>query len=100
MQSLHSLSEFFVEVLPNSCLTPALMAIVIGHWAQDGELHPDSHCSGRHHNVFVYQSKEGLLKEIIATFTFDSQTVIDGIEDSGINNLHTHLLQTLLNVKC
>ena len=73
----------FVEVSPNSCLTHALTAIVIGHRAQDGELYLDSHCNGKHHNVFAYKSSETILKEIISTFTFNGQTVTDGIENSG-----------------
>ena len=57
---------------------------MIGHWAQDGKLHPESHCSEKHHNVFVYQSADNLLKDIITTFTFDGQVVVDAVETSGV----------------
>ena len=66
------------------CLTPALTAVVIGHSAQDGNLHAESHCNGSHHNVFVHKhGRDGLLRQLVATFSFDGQTVIDGVADSG-----------------
>ena len=60
------------------------MVVVIGHWAQDGQLHRDSPCSEGHHNVFVFESHEDLMKDLIALFTFEGQTVVDGLTDSGI----------------
>lgn len=35
-------------MVPGVCLVPALMAVVIGHWSQDGKLHRDSPCSEEH----------------------------------------------------
>ena len=71
---------------PLAVFTPALMGMVIGHWAQDGQLHMDSHCCGHHHNVFICDCWESLINEIVFTFSFECQTVIDAIEDSGKKN--------------
>ena len=76
---------FHLDPPADCCLTPALSAVVIGHWAQDGALHAESLCNGGHHNVFPYKhDRETLLRSLISTFSFDGQTVIDGITDSGI----------------
>ena len=66
----------FTESIPGVCLVPALM---IGHWPQDGQLHRDSE---GHHNVFVFQSHEDLINELITLFTFEGQTVVDGRNDA------------------
>ena len=66
---------------------PALTAIVIRHWAQDGKVHLDTHANGKHHNVVQYGSMQILLKAIVSLSSFDGQTVIDGIRDSGISEM-------------
>ena len=66
----------FTESISGVCLIPALMAVVIGHWAQDGQLHRDSPCSEGHHNVFVFESHEDLMKDLIALFTFEGQLLL------------------------
>ena len=48
------------------CITPALTAIIIGHWAQDGKVHLDSHANGKHHNVVQYGSMQIRLKAIVS----------------------------------
>ena len=75
------------------------MGIVIGHWAQDGQLHMDSHCCGHHHNVFVSDSWESLINEIVFNFSFECQTVIDAIEDSGKENSMAPYLNIIAKVK-
>ena len=61
------------DVSRTCCLTPALTAIIIGHWAQDGKVHLDSHASGTHHNAVQYGSMKILLKVIVSILTLDGQ---------------------------
>ena len=60
-----------------SLLTPALRAIVIGYWSQEGK--PPNKLGASHHNVFTQDGDDScLLKlELINTFTHDGHTVID-----------------------
>ena len=60
-----------------------MMAVIIGHWAQDGQLHCDSPCSQGHHNVFIFKSQEDLMEQLITLFTSEGQTIVDGMNDSG-----------------
>ena len=57
-------------------LTPALKGIVVGHWSQDGKLSPE-HIAKRHHDIFIYKEEEQLIKQLVETFTYDGQTIID-----------------------
>ena len=64
----------------NCLLTPALKAIVVGHWSQDGNLER-KHINKVHHNVFTYEpDDDSLLCELITTFSYDGQTIVDATE--------------------
>ena len=56
----------------------------MSYWAQDGVLDPKRHICGPHHNIFVYENQNDLVAEIVRCFSFDGQTVIDGIANGGM----------------
>ena len=74
---------FPIVSLTSSCLTPALHGIVIGYWAQDGKFNAHRHCIGQHHNLFVGNGQTDLIKCIIEFFSFEGQSVIDGVPNRG-----------------
>jgi hypothetical protein len=78
--------SFFTGSKEGTLLTPALKGIVIGYWSQVGTLERE-HINTDHHNVFIYDSEnDSLQHELISTFSYDGQTVIDATE-SGMLHL-------------
>lgn len=73
------------QIIPGSSggFAPSVECLVIGYWAQDGVFTPERHLKP-HHNMFIHGDQEELLQEIIDCFSFDGQTVIDGISNGGI----------------
>lgn len=67
------------------CLMPVLESIVIGHWSYDGQLHPE-HINGTHGNIFRYEDRTDLKKQLVQLFSFDAQTVIDADPTNGLFN--------------
>ena len=58
-------------------LTPALKGIVVGHWCQDGVLHINE----ANRNVFVHMpDDDSFHHEIVITFSYDGQTIVDATE--------------------
>ena len=58
--------------------------IVVGHFSSNGELQKE-HFTSKHHNIFVVDSKRGLMREIIELFSFPGKTVADIIVDSQVD---------------
>ncbi len=78
-------------------LTPALKGIVVGRWSQDGKLRKE-HVNGAHHNVFSYSADaDSLQQELIKTFSYDGQTVIDATE-SGMLNIAQDILKSVIKL--
>ena len=63
----------------NCLLTPSLKGIVLGHWSQTGSLEAN-HLNEDHHNVFTYDADDFLYSQLVTTFSFDGQTVVDATE--------------------
>ena len=63
-------------------LSPSVECLVVDYWAQDGIFTPERHLKP-HHNMFVHDGQEDLMHQIITCFSFDGQTVIDGLSNGG-----------------
>ena len=74
----------FVGGKEDTLLTPALKGIVVGHWSQVGTLER-KHINKDHHNVFIYNPEnDSLQHELVSTFSYDGQTVIDATESGKL----------------
>ena len=56
-------------------LVDATGVIVVGHFSIDGELKKE-HYTKRHHNMFVIEGEEDLIKEVVGPFSFPGQTIL------------------------
>ena len=62
-------------------MTPAVTAVVVGHWSQDGSLHTQ-HITGEHHNFLHVTSQKEAWRGIINWFSYRGQTVLVVIDGS------------------
>ena len=70
-----------------------LESIVIGHGSYDGQLHPE-HVNGTHGNIFRYEDRTDLKKQLVQLFSFDAQTVIDADPTNGLfTTIYSHVKQ-------
>ena len=86
-------SLYFIVLLGGDRgFSPALNAVVVGHWAQNGK-YMEEHVNGKHHNVFIYDRNHeeprdsmatSLKQQIIETLSFDGQTVLDTTETGSL----------------